>query len=110
MKPKTPPLDAKPVCFPTVRDTPEVVEALAAVAHAAGITSTEALRLAIAHYLAKPFPFKHEDKKSGVWAKFRTDGATVDAFTAHAQAHGVSVAEGIRQCVRKFLSKQGRGQ
>lgn len=82
---------------------------MAEVAEAAGITSTEALRLVIANYLVKPFPFKPESMKTGVWAKLRTDRATVDAFTEHAQAHGVSVAEGIRQCVRRFLIRQGRG-
>ena len=94
--------------FATVRDTPEVVKALAEVAAAEAISSTDAIRQVIKEYLEQPFKFEPERFKTAVWANVRTDQATVDAFAAHAHAHGVSVAEGIRQCVRRFLANQGR--
>lgn len=109
MKLKAPkPKPAKPL-FNQVRETPAVVKALADEANAVGIPSTEALRQIIADYNANPFTFDRRrslGRKSGVWDNIKSDQTTIDTFTAHTARHGISVAEGIRQCVRRYLKQQ----
>lgn len=100
----------KPV-FNQVRETPAVVKALADEASNVGISATEALRQIIAGYLANPFAFApgiSKGRKSAVWDNIKSDPATIEAFTRLATEHGVSVAEGIRQCVRGYLRQHGR--
>lgn len=92
--------------FNQVKEDPAVVQALAEAAKKEGISSSEALRQIIAGYLANPFPFvqtKYRHKKTDVWSNIRSDKETVDRFTRHAEMHGVSVAEALRQCVRNYL-------
>lgn len=88
-----------------------MVQALAQEAAAVGITATEALRQIVVDYNARPWPFRPRSPnadKTAVWANIASDQPTIDKFTRHAKRHGVSVAEGIRQCVQKFLNEPGR--
>lgn len=96
--------------FQQVRETPEVHKALVEEAARVGISQPEAIRQIISAYLSDPFPFtgKTGGNKSAVWANISAPREMVDAFTHHTQVQGVSVAEGIRQCVRRFLEKKGR--
>lgn len=106
----SPPSRPRPV-FVQIRETPEVVKSLADEAASAGIVSTEALRQIIADYNAHPFEFAppiRAGRKTHLWSNIKSDQATVDTFTAHARRQGVSVAEAIRQCVRRYLKAQGR--
>lgn len=99
-----------------VREDPAIIAALASEAERAGITSTEAIRQLIDNYLANPWYFKPRaasDAKTGIWSAIKMPDMVIRDFTAHAERGGVSVAEAVRQVVRRYLDesegKQGSG-
>lgn len=94
--------------FRQVRETPEIVQALAKEAERVGICSSEAIRQIVRAYNREPFDFqpgKTQGFKKAVWANIKADQQTIDAFSAHCQRQGVAVPEGIRQAVRHYLEK-----
>ncbi len=95
-----------------VREVPEVAQALAIQAAAAGVSTAEALRQIVAHYNARPWPFQParrgatKSTQLGYYAILPEDQRALAAFQRHARKHGVSWTEGLRQCVRRYLDQQ----
>lgn len=93
---------------PQVRELHIHLEALGAKAQQAGITTVEALRQLIAHYVDNPYPLDREKvyiggRGTGVTATFHMDGATYCRFLELIEHQGVTFPNAVRQLIRRFL-------
>lgn len=102
-----------PAVLTQVREDPAVIAALGVEAERAGIASTEAIRQLIDGYLADPWKFQPRtmsDTKTGTWSAIKVSDQVVQDFTLCAERGGVSVAEAVRQIVRRYLNESVRKQ
>ena len=76
-----------------------------------GLSRNKALRMLVEQYNANPWPLVPRSGNPGnlhlTWSAFDAPLETVDTFTAHCAAAGVSTSEGVRRIVQRCLDTVG---
>lgn len=93
---------------PQVRELTTHLEALNAKAQEAGVTTAEALRQIVAHFVENPFPLDAEKlyvgyRDSRALSSFHMDPATLGRFLENIERQGVTFPNAVRQLIRRFL-------